>query len=86
MLDPRVIPPRDKGPVRGNLVLVQLADAVVEVEDQATEAQPGTVSLRIGDDHTGVLLQGDLRTVQRLITEADRQLTNLRHGRRTTRL
>jgi hypothetical protein len=41
--------------------------------------------VRIGDDSTGVLLQGDLRTVQRLIVEADRQLTHLQHHRQSPR-
>jgi hypothetical protein len=82
VLDPRVLPARDKGPVCGTLVLTHLAEAAVDVEDQATDAGPTTVSVRIGDDQTGVLLQGDLRTVQRLIIEADRQLTYLRHRRR----
>jgi hypothetical protein len=85
MLDPRVLPLRDKGPVNGNLVLTRLAQATVDVEDQATEAEPGTVSVRIGDDNTAVLLQGDLRTVQRLIVEADRQLSYLQHHRRAPR-
>jgi hypothetical protein len=85
VLDPRVLPLRDKGPVTGNLVLTRLAHATVELEDQATEAEPGTVALRIGDDNTGVLLQGDLRTVQRLIVEADRQLTYLQHHRNAPR-
>jgi hypothetical protein len=83
MLDPRVLPLRDKGPVTGNLVLTRLAQATVDLEDQATEAEPGVVSLRIGDDNTGVLLQGDLRTVQRLIVEADRQLSYLQHHRQS---
>ena len=85
MLDPRVLPLRDKGPVNGHLVLTRLAEATVDVEDQATEAEPGTVSVRIGDDNTGVLLQGDLRTVQRLIVEVDRQLTYLHHHRQSPR-
>jgi hypothetical protein len=85
MLDPRVLPLRDKGPVNGNLVLTRLAHATIELEDQATEAEPSTVSLRIGDDNTGVLLQGDLRTVHRLIVEADRQLTYLHHHRQSAR-
>jgi hypothetical protein len=85
MLDPRVLPLRDKGPVHGNLVLARLGHATVDVEDQATEAEPGTVSVRIGDDNTGVLLQGDLRTVHRLIVEADRQLTYLQHHRQSPR-
>jgi hypothetical protein len=85
MLDPRVLPLRDKGPVNGNVVLTRLAHARVDLEDQATEAEPSTVSLRIGDDNTGVLLQGDLRTVHRLIVEADRQLTYLHHHRQAPR-
>ena len=85
MLDPRVLPLRDKGPVNGTLVLTRLAQAMVDVVDQATEAEPGTVSVRIGDDNTSVLLQGDLRTVQRLIVEADRQLTYLQHRRQAPR-
>jgi len=83
VLDPRVLPLRDKGPVKGNLILTRLAHATVDLEDQATEAEPGTVSLRIGDDNAGVLLQGDLRTVQRLIVEADRQLSYLQHHRQS---
>ncbi|HEY8526086.1 MAG TPA: hypothetical protein VIL48_14040 [Acidimicrobiales bacterium] len=81
MLDPRVLPLKDKGPVRATLVLSRLGQATVDVEDQATASDPGTVSLRMGDENTAVLLQGDLRTVQRLIIEADRQLTHLRHAR-----
>lgn len=81
MLDPRVLPAQDKGPVHGTLVLSQLAHAAVELEDQATPAEPGTVSLRVGDDVTCVMLQGDLRTVQRLVHEADRLLTQLLHRR-----
>jgi hypothetical protein len=81
VLDPRVLPTHDKGPVHGTLVLSQLAHAVVELEDQATTSEPGTVSLRMGDDVSSVLLQGDLRTVQRLVHEADRLLTRLAHRR-----
>ena len=81
MLDPRVLPTHDKGPVHGTLVLSQLAHAVVELEDQATPSEPGTVSLRVGDGVSCVMLQGDLRTVQRLVHEAERLLTQLDHRR-----
>jgi hypothetical protein len=81
MLDPRVLPLKDKGPVQGTLVLSQLGQAIVEIEDQATVDEPGTVALRLGDENTAVMLQGDLRTIQRLIVEADRQLSHLQHHR-----
>lgn len=83
MLDPRVLPPKDKGPVRGTFVLSRLGEAIVEIEDQATMSEPGTVALRMGDESAAVLLQGDLRTIQRLIVEADRQLSHLQHHRET---
>jgi hypothetical protein len=85
MLDPRVLPLKDKGPTRGTFVLSRLGHASVEVEDQATADDPGTVSVRMGDDDTAVVLQGDLRTIQRLIVEADRQLSHLQHHRRSPR-
>lgn len=82
MAGPSALPTRDTGPVHGDLVLSRLAQAAVEIEDQATDAEPDTVGLRIGDDSTGVLFLGDLRTLQRLIAEADRQLTRLHRHRR----
>ncbi len=81
MLDPRVLPMKDKGPVQATFVLSRLALASVDLEDQATPGEPGTVSLRMGDDNAAVLLQGDLRTIHRLIVEADRQLMHLQTRR-----
>lgn len=81
MLDPRVLPAHDKGPVHGYVVFSHLAEAEIELEDQATEDMPGTVSLRIGDEVSGVLLQGDIRTVQRIVIEADRLLAQLMQAR-----
>jgi hypothetical protein len=39
---------------------------------------PTGVSLRFGDDHSGVALLGPLEAVHRLVIEADRQLSRLR--------
>jgi len=81
MTDPRLSAYEHRPPVRADVVLSQLARAGVELEDQATDTRPETVSLRIGDESTGVLFCGDLGVVQRLIVEAGRQLRHLQHRR-----
>jgi hypothetical protein len=85
MADPTVRVRATEPPVHADLVLTRLACADVDLEDQATEAEPDTVLLRIGDAHAGVLLCGDLVAVQRLITKADRQLAHLSDDRQATR-
>jgi hypothetical protein len=68
--------------VHGEMVLTRLAGATIEVEDQATAEAPAEAMLRIGDRAAGVRFVGDLVTIQRLMAEADRQVTRLYWERR----
>jgi hypothetical protein len=77
------LPRADESQVHSEVVLTHLGRAKVELEDLATDSSPADAMIRIGDATAGVRLVGDLTTIQRLLADADRQLTGLDRRRRS---